>query len=66
MRFSGVGEQGRLGQRYAFTLQHTGIGQPTQSPLTPVIGSVLPVADAAKAHQMLEDLVAFGTVVLRP
>ncbi|MFD8102060.1 hypothetical protein ACFV24_21190 [Nocardia fluminea] len=47
-------------------MQHTDIGQPTQSPLTPVIGSVLPVADAAKAHQMLEDLVAFGTVVLRP
>ncbi|PKV81333.1 quinone oxidoreductase family protein [Nocardia fluminea] len=37
-----------------------------QGLLTPVIDSVLPLADAAKAHRMLEDRLAFGTVVLRP
>ncbi|MGW5918263.1 hypothetical protein ACWFPY_04665 [Nocardia fluminea] len=33
-----------------------------QGLLTPVIDSVLPLADAVKGHQMLEDRVAFGTV----
>ncbi|MEV6657580.1 quinone oxidoreductase family protein [Nocardia fluminea] len=37
-----------------------------QGVLTPVIDSVLPLADAAKAHRILEDRAAFGTVVLRP
>jgi NADPH2:quinone reductase len=37
-----------------------------QGLLTPVVHSVLPLAGAADAHRMLEDRVAFGTVLLRP
>ncbi|WP_040799060.1 quinone oxidoreductase family protein [Nocardia higoensis] len=37
-----------------------------QGLLAPVIGAVLPLSDAARAHRMLEDRVAFGTVLLRP
>ncbi|TCJ95126.1 quinone oxidoreductase family protein [Nocardia alba] len=37
-----------------------------QGLLTPVIDSVLPLADAARAHRMLEDRLAFGTVLLTP
>ncbi|MGW6697354.1 quinone oxidoreductase family protein [Nocardia sp. NPDC055049] len=37
-----------------------------QGLLTPAIDSILPLADAARAHRMLEDRTAFGTVLLRP
>ncbi|MGY0500106.1 quinone oxidoreductase family protein [Nocardia sp. FBN12] len=37
-----------------------------QGLLTPAIDSILPLADAARAHRMLEDRMAFGTVLLRP
>ena len=38
----------------------------TQGLLTPAVHSILPLAGAADAHRMLEDRVAFGTVLLRP
>ncbi|WKG07420.1 zinc-binding dehydrogenase [Nocardia sp. PE-7] len=38
----------------------------TQGLLTPSIHSILPLIAAADAHRMLEDRVAFGTVLLRP
>ncbi|MCA2208498.1 quinone oxidoreductase family protein [Nocardia rosealba] len=37
-----------------------------QGRLVPVVDAVLPMADAAKAHRMLEDRVAMGSVLLRP
>jgi NADPH:quinone reductase-like Zn-dependent oxidoreductase len=42
-------------------LEHVTAGR-----LKPVVHAVLPLADAARAHQILEDRAAFGKVVLTP
>ncbi|MFD6396009.1 zinc-binding alcohol dehydrogenase family protein [Nocardia sp. NPDC060249] len=44
----------------------TALPATAQGHLTPLIDSILPLADAAHAHRKLEGRIAFGTVLLRP